>query len=129
MTARRLNRRSFLQTTTVGTVATFAVPNILRARNLNEKLNIAVIGAGGRGRRNSQAVDSENIVALCDVYEANLNAAAERYPKARKAIDFRKLFDHEKELTRSSSAPANMRTHSPRSPRSSWASTSIVKNH
>jgi hypothetical protein len=46
----RFNRRSFLQTSaTIGAAATVSAPNILRARNLNEKLNIAVIGTGGRG--------------------------------------------------------------------------------
>ena len=35
----------------------------------NDKLNIAVIGVGGRGGSNLESVASENIVALCDVYE------------------------------------------------------------
>jgi predicted dehydrogenase len=70
----------------------------LRARNLNEKLNIAMIGSGGRGRRNLAEFKSENIVALCDVNENNLNSAALKYSKARKATDFRKLFDHQKEF-------------------------------
>ena len=37
-------------------------------------------------------------MALCDVNERKLNAAAVKHPKARKADDFRKLFDHEKEF-------------------------------
>src|SRR5438067_1843718 len=59
----------------------------------NEKLNLAIIGVGGRGAANLSAVSSENIAALCDVHEQNLKAAAEKYPKARTYADFRKLYD------------------------------------
>lgn len=90
----RHSRRSFLQTAAVAGAASFAAPAILRARNLNEKLNIAVIGAGGRGASNLKSVSSENIVALCDVNANNLNKAAESHPKARKLADFRKLYEH-----------------------------------
>lgn len=96
---RRVNRRSFLAAgAATGAATILGAPSILRARNLNEKLNIAIIGAGGRGGHNTQMVGSENIVALCDVNENNLRAAAERFPKARTAIDFRKLFDHQDEF-------------------------------
>ena len=99
MTTKRLNRRSFLQTgTAIGAAAVLSAPNILRARNLNEKLNVAMIGSGGRGAHNLRKFASENIVALCDVNENKLNAAAKRYPKARKATDFRRLFDHQSEF-------------------------------
>lgn len=94
---RTQSRRTFLKTAAAG-VCTFAAPAILRGQNLNEKLNIAIIGSGGRGGSNMKSVESENIVALCDVNERNLNRAAERHPKARKAIDFRRLYDHEKEF-------------------------------
>ncbi len=93
-TRRSINRRRFLQTATAAGAATFAAPALLRARGLNEKLNIAVIGCGGRGASNMQSVESENIVALCDVSGENLDRAAERHPKARRVTDFRKLFDH-----------------------------------
>jgi predicted dehydrogenase len=90
-----VSRRRFLQTTAVAAgAATFAAPALLRGRNLNEKLNIAVIGTGGRGGSNLNSVSSENIVALCDVSEQNLGRAAERFPQARKAVDFRELYDH-----------------------------------
>ncbi|MGY8770259.1 MAG: Gfo/Idh/MocA family oxidoreductase [Pirellulales bacterium] len=99
MASQHINRRSFLQTSAaIGAAATFSAPNIIRAQNLNERLNIAMIGTGGRGARNLAEFKSENIVALCDVNENNLNSAARQHPKARKAADFRKLFDHEKEF-------------------------------
>ena len=99
MTTNRFNRRSFLQTSTaIGAAATFSAPNILRASNLNEKLNIAMIGIGNRGQRNTGYFKAENIVALCDVNMAKLGIAAKSYPKARQAKDFRRLFDHQKEF-------------------------------
>lgn len=73
-------------------------PAILRGANLNSKLNIAVIGAGGRGGGNAAGVASENIVVLCDVYEPSLRQAAERYPQARTEVDLRKVFDRPDEF-------------------------------
>lgn len=93
-TGRSVTRRGFLQTASAAGAATFAAPAILRARNLNEKLNIAVIGCGGRGASNMQSVESENIVALCDVSTENLKKAGVRHPQARQVNDFRKLYDH-----------------------------------
>ena len=88
------SRRKFNQAAAVATgAAVFSAPNILRGQGLNDKLNIAVIGAGGRGGANLGGVRAENIVALCDVNQKNLNAAAARHPKAKTFVDFRKLFD------------------------------------
>jgi predicted dehydrogenase len=87
-------RRQFLQRTALAAGAvTFAAPAIVRGRNLNEKLNIAIIGAGGRGAHNASQVVSENIVVLCDVNESNLNQTAQKFPDAKKFTDFRKVYD------------------------------------
>ncbi|MCC7376956.1 MAG: Gfo/Idh/MocA family oxidoreductase [Verrucomicrobiales bacterium] len=88
----RVSRRSFMATVLAASTA----PALLRAANPGEKLNIAVIGCGGRGGGNLAEVSSENIVALCDVNARNLDAAAAKHPGARKYSDFRKLFDQEK---------------------------------
>jgi predicted dehydrogenase len=94
----RLDRRQFLKTSAAAGVAAFAAPAIVRGTNLNERLNIAIIGSGGRGGANLSAVAAENIVALCDVNEANLENAAKHHPDARKFVDFRKVYDHAKEF-------------------------------
>ncbi len=91
-------RRHFLKECVLGGTGLFMAPAILRGRNLNEKLNIAIIGTGGRGAANMRAVESENIVAICDVYEPNLHFAGQRHPQARKEVDFRRLFDHANEF-------------------------------
>jgi predicted dehydrogenase len=101
--SRTMARRQFLQRSAslIGATAaatTFAHPAFLRGQNLNNKLNIAVIGTGGRGGANLGAVASENIVGLCDVYASALEKAVVKYPNARKTNDFRKLFDHAQEF-------------------------------
>ena len=85
------SRRAFLKTSAVA--CSFAAPGFLRARGANEKLNIAIIGSGGRGAANLNGVSSENIVALCDVSTPAVEAAAKKHPKAAKFTDFRQLFD------------------------------------
>jgi len=59
----------------------------------NDRLNIGIIGASGRGEGNLSAVASENIVALCDVDEERLNRVAQRFPHAAKYRDYRKLLE------------------------------------
>src|SRR5262245_20960378 len=97
MTRPSLTRRGFL-TAAASAGAALTVPGFLRARGAVEKLNIAVIGTGGRGATNLRGVASENIVALCDVSAAAVEAAAVKYPNARKAADFRKVYDHANEF-------------------------------
>ncbi len=88
-----LNRHQFLRCSTLAAATTlWAAPALLRGAGLNDKLDIAIIGVGGRGGANLGGVSSENIVALCDVYEEPVNRAAQKYPQARKYKDFRRLF-------------------------------------
>lgn len=51
--------------------ATFGVPVLLRGRNLNGKLDIAVVGAAGKGARHTDCRAGENIVAVCDADRRN----------------------------------------------------------
>ena len=93
MTKQQLVTRREFAKTAVAASSVFAVPAILRGRNLNEKLNIAVIGCGGRGASNMRGVESENIVALCDVNGNNLGFGKQRHPQADAFTDFRRLYD------------------------------------
>lgn len=94
-----VSRRRFIRSSAfIAGTAVLGVPALAHGRSLNERLNIGIVGAGGRGAANTQSVSSENIVALCDIDENNLNKAAEKYPKARKYVDFRKLFDEAKDI-------------------------------
>ena len=91
-------RRQFLQVAAAAGSSLVGAPAFLRGRNLNEKLNIACIGVGGRGASNLAGVGSENIVALCDVSQNAVEKAAMKYPNARKFSDFRRVYDHVREF-------------------------------
>jgi len=92
---RKIKRRTFLKSSAaVGAGLMIAKSGILKAgQSPNEKLNIAVIGVGGRGRDNLNNVKSENIVALCDVNANNLATAAKNFPKAKTYEDWRKCLE------------------------------------
>lgn len=93
-----VTRRQFTKSLLTASAALTAAPVLLRAQNLNSKLNIAIIATGGRGGGNMDSVASENIVSLCDVNADAVNAAAAKHPKARKFSDFRKVFDSANEF-------------------------------
>jgi hypothetical protein len=93
-----VTRRQFTRTLLAAACATGVAPAFLRGQNLNHKLNLAIIGAGGRGGGNLESVSAENIVALCDVNGKNLDKAAAKFPQARKYTDFRKVFDRAKDF-------------------------------
>lgn len=87
-------RRNFLRTSVgfglaAGTVMPLLKPS--RVLGANERLNVGVIGVGGRGAGDLAGVASQNIVALCDVDESRLNSAASQFPAARKYFDYREL--------------------------------------
>jgi hypothetical protein len=92
-----VNRREFIKTTSLAAGAlAFGVPTLLRSQNLYSKLNIACIGAmGGEGRGDTDAVATENIVALCDVDTGSPNYArqTQKYPSAKFYKDFREMLD------------------------------------
>ena len=92
---RQTHRRRFLKTTLAcaATGIGVALARPCRAAGANERLNIGVIGVGGRGAANLQGVAGENVAALCDVDENRLNAAASQHPKAAKYVDYRKLLE------------------------------------
>src|SRR5258706_12029214 len=62
----------------------------------NEKLNIASIGSGGKAQSDiAGCAPTENIVALCDVDEKKAAQTWQRFDKAPKYKDFRKMLDKE----------------------------------
>ncbi len=85
------SRRQFLSAATAGLALGF--PALLRAKNPNDKIAMAIIGSGGRGAGNMASVSGEYIAALCDVNQRNLDAAKQKHLQAATFTDFRKLFD------------------------------------
>lgn len=59
----------------------------------SDKLNVAGVGVGGMGRSNLRNMNSENIVALCDVDWKYSQKTFNDYPKAKKFWDWRKMLE------------------------------------
>jgi len=64
----------------------------------SEKLNIAGIGVGGMGAHNLAQVETENIVALCDVDRKYAAGTMKKYPGARVYTDYREMLDKQPEI-------------------------------
>ena len=64
----------------------------------NEKLNLAGIGIGGQGGSDLGQMESENIVALCDVDQQHAAHIFKKYPKAKQFTDYRRMLDEMKEI-------------------------------
>ena len=98
MTENRTNRRTFGRAA-AGFAAFSVVPrSVLGGPGYlapSEKLNIAGIGVGGRGAGDIEELESQNIVALCDVDARSAAGTFNRHPKARKYQDFRVMLDKE----------------------------------
>ena len=93
MTPLPVSRRRFVRQSIFASGAVLGAPAILRCASPNSRLDVAVIGCGGRGGSNLAQMGTENVVGLCDVNANNLDAAAVKFNAAKKFTDFRKLFD------------------------------------
>lgn len=92
-----IDRRSFLTNAGLAAAGLTIMPSMLaanrRSKSKNDKLNIAGVGIGGRGFAVLKAMESENIVALCDVDWKYAQGCFDYFPKAKKYWDWRKMFD------------------------------------
>jgi predicted dehydrogenase len=87
-----LSRRSFMKTASAAAAGALIIPNFLRCAPSN-RLNIAVIGVGGRGEASWTQVPKESIVAMCDVDDRQSARGFKACPNAKQYKDFRKMFD------------------------------------
>ena len=116
---RRMTRREFVGGAVAAAGVIAGAPALLRGRNLNDKLDIAFIACGGRalaslseltltpgranttddggaGRGASEPAaphPDENVAVLCDVNQVAIDAALQRFPKAKTYNDLRRVFD------------------------------------
>ncbi|MEI7730534.1 MAG: Gfo/Idh/MocA family oxidoreductase [Verrucomicrobiota bacterium] len=86
-------RRGFIKTGTLAGAAIVAAPYLLRAQAERKKLNIACIGAGGKGQSDTDGVAKENIIALCDPDKRILDGRQQKYPNVKVFQDYRKMFE------------------------------------
>ena len=95
----KISRRNFLGTSAAAAATFSVIPNIALGSALghnapSDKLNIAVVGPGGRGRvMLNAAKPHENIVALCDCDWKQANHVFDENPNAKRYKDYRKMFD------------------------------------
>lgn len=97
----KLTRRSFVKTTAGAAAAFTAAPAILQGQGKNEKMGIAVVGAGGRGGSHIGAWQNDsrtNITYIVDVDEKIGNARCDQIEKAQGirpvlVKDMRQAFD------------------------------------
>ena len=97
----KFSRRSFLKSTSF-TAAFYIIPRHVLGRGYvapSDKLNIAGIGAGGKGYSDLVEFSKSpnvNIVALCDVDDRQAAKARTLFPKATFYKDFRQMLEKEK---------------------------------
>jgi predicted dehydrogenase len=94
--SKRITRRKMLRNTTWAGIGiwTAARSGVLgAARSPNERLNIAGIGVGGQGGWDLGNCASENVVAVCDVDDRRAAGSFQRFPKAKRYRDFRKMLE------------------------------------
>ena len=106
MAKKTISRRAFLAATTTTATLAFAgagaqtnsarvVPKRLSP---NEKLNVAAIGAGGKGASDIGACRNENVVALCDVDWDRAAKSFGYFDKVKKYKDYRNMLEEMPEI-------------------------------
>jgi len=94
---KQISRRHFIGMTATTAGMFTVIPNYavsgLGHVAPSDKLNIAGIGIGGKGRVNLNNMKSENIVALCDIDQEYAKRCFDDFPNAKQYVDYRKMLD------------------------------------
>ncbi len=100
--SKEISRRSFLKTGTAAAIGLSVAPGMFAApaskkraapAPMDRKLKILGVGIGGRGAADLAAMESEEIIGLCDVDTKYAAHVFERYPNAKRYTDYRKMYD------------------------------------
>ncbi|TVQ15801.1 MAG: gfo/Idh/MocA family oxidoreductase [Bacteroidetes bacterium] len=93
----QISRRKFIGNTALAAAGFTILPSTvisgLGHKAPSDKLNIAGVGVGGRGFAVLRGMESENIVALCDVDWRYSQRCFDYFPQAKKYWDWRKMYD------------------------------------
>lgn len=87
-----LSRRRFL---TTAALATLGFPALVRARNLNSRLQVVTVGCDGKGFDDIKEIGSHpgvQYVGFCDIDAGRFGHAAAAYPGVPHHADFRAMF-------------------------------------
>src|SRR5882757_5710520 len=96
-----VSRRYFIRNAAIAGGSFFIVPRHVLGRGFvapSDKLNIAGIGAGGKGEsdlREFSKSPNANVVFLCDVDDRQIKKSVERFPNAKRYKDWREMLDKE----------------------------------
>jgi predicted dehydrogenase len=102
----KIARRRFVKAGLVAAGATVAYPNNVRTRVLgaNERINVGIIGVGGRGgdllrwvMEVGKTSRPAQVVAVCDVYRKRVTKAKEASGAELATLDYREIL-HRKEI-------------------------------
>ena len=98
---KEMSRRAFLKAGAVTAAALSVAPGDILAKGkkkeeapkvLDRKLKILGVGVGGRGFADLKAMETEEIIGLCDVDWKYAQPVFDRYPNAKKYYDYRTMF-------------------------------------
>jgi hypothetical protein len=94
----KISRRKFLKEGTVAAIGLTIAPSTILGKpyghvSPSDKLNILGVGIGGRGAADLHEMETENIIGLCDVDWKYAAHVFEKYPKAKRFNDYRKMYD------------------------------------
>ncbi len=98
--AENINRRRFMTEAGAGVAATglFTAESYARIVGANERIQMGIIGSGGRGRSVmgsfGKFADQVEFIHVCDVYEPNINAGLKLCRSgAKTTMDYRELLN------------------------------------
>jgi predicted dehydrogenase len=97
----RISRRTFIAASAaLTTTAVLRAQNAIRKVSANDKVNVAVVGAGGRGFEDLRGLEgtASNIIALCDCDLPHAAESFKKYPNAKQYQDWRKMLEAEKSI-------------------------------
>ena len=93
------SRRSFIKKTALTSIGISIIPRHVMGKGFippSDKLNIAIVGAGGKGYSDMINVwnnGQSNIAAICDVDWNQASKAFDFFPKAKRFKDYRKMLE------------------------------------
>lgn len=117
MSAQSSSRRNFIRNSSLVATGFFIVPRHVLGRGFiapSDKLNIAGIGAGGKGASDLAEFAKSayvNIVSLCDVDDRESAKTRKAFPKASYYKDFREMLAKEKDTIDACSISTPDHTH------------------
>src|SRR5689334_9513467 len=91
MSEKSVARRAFLGGLSVATALSYS-----RVLGANDRINMGLIGCGDRGTHDMgrfQTHKDVDVIAVCDIYGAKIDAAQQAAPHARKFTDHRKFLE------------------------------------